>query len=84
MKNQNLICSTNNGDIIIYKNDTDSEEYEKEKHEIIDSNVLKIDKLNEGFLCILTKHLPDNTFISSIQMSSNMLCVFDTQFYEMS
>jgi esterase/lipase len=56
MKNQNLICSTNNGDIIIYKNDTDSEEYEKEKHEIIDSNVLKIDKLNEGFLCILTKN----------------------------
>ena len=56
MKNQNLICSTNNGDIIMYKNNTDSDEYEKVKHEIIDSKVLKIDKLNECFICILTKN----------------------------
>lgn len=56
MKNQNLICSTNNGDIIMYKINTDSDEYEEVKHEIIDSKILKIDKLNEGFICILTKN----------------------------
>ena len=55
MKNQNLVCGTNSGHIIIYKKDFDSDEYEKIQHKSGNAIILKIDKFYEGLICVLTK-----------------------------
>ena len=55
IKNENLICGTNLGEIIIYKYDIDSEEYVKESTKMNQSEIYKIDKLCEGFICALSK-----------------------------
>lgn len=54
MKNENLVCGTNSGDIIIYEIDIDSEMYKEKKHIKKDKAIIKIDRLSEGLICILT------------------------------
>jgi hypothetical protein len=56
IKNENLICGTNLGEIIIYKYDHDSEEYVKESTKMNQSEIFKIDKFCEGFICALSKN----------------------------
>jgi len=56
MKNKNIVCGTNLGNIIIYEKDSETEEYKKIKHIQIPEEIYKIENLMPNLICILTKN----------------------------
>ena len=55
MKNENLVCGTNTGDIILYKYNNISEMYEEIKTIKNQNEIYKIDQFCEGLICVLSK-----------------------------
>lgn len=57
MKNENLVCGTNTGNIILYKYDNISEMYKEIKaiKYQIQNEIYKIDQFCEGLICVLSK-----------------------------
>ena len=55
MKNGNLVCGTNTGDIILYKYNYISEMYEEIKTVKSQNEIYKIDQFCEGLICVLSK-----------------------------
>ena len=72
MKNGNLICATDEGDIFIFK--INKKGYEIVKILSIGEYIYKIGELNENYICLLSKNsikIYDNNFLKLIAESDN-------------
>ena len=72
MKNGNLICATDEGDIFIFK--INKKGYEIVKQLSIGEEIYKIGELNENYICLLSKNsikIYDNNFLNVIAESGN-------------
>jgi predicted esterase len=56
IKNENLVCGTNFGNIIIYEKDFDSEEFHEVKNIPINEEIFKVDKIGPNLICFLSKN----------------------------
>ena len=56
MKNQNFVCGTNLGDIIIFEKDSEFEEYKEIKNISLNEEIYKIDNFLPNLICVLTKN----------------------------
>ena len=56
MKNQNFLCATNFGDIIIFEKDSEFEEYKEVDTICLKAEIYKIDKFFPNSICVLSKN----------------------------
>lgn len=80
MKNENLACGTNSGDIILYKYDDDSEKYEEIKTIANQYEIYKIDEFCEGLICVLSKDgitIYDNIYFNKKYYTPLKILYFD-------
>jgi predicted esterase len=56
IKNENLVCGTNFGNIIIYEKDFDLEEFHEVRNIPIDEEIFKVDKIGSNLICFLSKN----------------------------
>ena len=72
IKNENLICATDEGDIFIFK--INKKGYEIVKQLSIGEEIYKIGELNENYICLLSKNsikIYDNNFFNVVAESGN-------------
>lgn len=56
IKNENLVCGTNFGNIIIYEKDFDLEEFHEVRNIPIGQEIFKVDKIGPNLICFLSKN----------------------------
>ena len=56
IKNKNIICGTNLGNIIVFEKDSESEEYKERNRISLEEEIFKIESFYPNLLCILTKN----------------------------